>query len=352
MRSLIVLRPVLTVVGINLLFGCSTAHTHAASQQTDIGPVASVQVPLKANGLPEGFFQPGADTKCSSQIIGYRFVVWLNAQNVAVGFNTSPNCRPEPNRKISGVLRILVFDQKGTLKANRDLSYLADGNGELVADGEAMPGPNGTLLVRIESVNLDEEGRHESESGVRLLDVNLKDVAQINRFLEQITFVDHALVFQDGFTLSGPRTYSILDGAGPKEIAHRQVDWPIGAMDRTFGARLRVYAMRSGTPPRRVHKHQRGALRCEISMCSQRAWGGWQSLDCASSGRRDSVNSWTPSRWQRGWSGSRQEEQHWSAHYLEKERAGGGPSLASPSIRRNSRYRNPRSLSLRYISYE
>src|ERR1700761_1604214 len=120
MRSLIVLRPVLTVVGINLLFGCSTAHIHAASQQTDIGPVASVQVPLKANGLPEGFFQPGADTKCSSQIIGYRFVVWLNAQNVAVGFNTSPNCRPEPNRKISGVLRILVFDQKGTLKANRD----------------------------------------------------------------------------------------------------------------------------------------------------------------------------------------------------------------------------------------
>jgi hypothetical protein len=129
----------------------------------------------------------------------------------------------------------LVFDQKGALKASRDLSYLADGNGELVADGDAMPGPNGSLLVRIESVNLDEEGRHESESGVRLLDANLKDIAQINRFLEQTTFVDHALVFQDGFTLSGPRTYSILDGAGPKEIAHRQVDWPIGAMDRKFG---------------------------------------------------------------------------------------------------------------------
>jgi hypothetical protein len=58
MRSLIVLRLVLPVVGINLLFGCSTAHTHAASQQTDIGPVASMQLPLKANGLPEGFFQP------------------------------------------------------------------------------------------------------------------------------------------------------------------------------------------------------------------------------------------------------------------------------------------------------
>jgi hypothetical protein len=129
----------------------------------------------------------------------------------------------------------LVFDLKGTLKASRDLSYLADGNGEVVADGEAMPGPNGTLLVRIESVNLDEEGRHESESGVRLLDAKLTDVAQLNRFLEQTTFVDHALVFQDGFTLNGPRTYSILDGAEPKEIEHLQVDWPTGAMDPKFG---------------------------------------------------------------------------------------------------------------------
>ena len=235
MRSLFVFRLGLTLIWINLLFGCSTAHTHPASKQTDIGPVANVQVPLRANGLPEGFFRPGADTKCSSQIIGYRFVVWLDSQNVAVGFNTSPSCRPAPDRKVSGVLRVLVFGQKGSLKASRDLSYLADGNGEVVADGEAMPGPNGTLLVRIESVNLDEEGRHESESGVRLLDANLKDVAQINRFLEQTTFVDHALVFQDGFTLNGPRTYSILDGAGPKEIAHRQVDWPTRAMDRKFG---------------------------------------------------------------------------------------------------------------------
>jgi hypothetical protein len=129
---------------------------HVGSQQTDIGPVASVQVPLKAHGLPEGFFLPGADTKCSSQIIGYRFVVWLDSQNLAVGFNTSPNCRPAPDQKVSGVLRVLVFDQNGTLKASRDMPYLADGNGELVADGEAMPGPQGTLLVRIESVNLDE----------------------------------------------------------------------------------------------------------------------------------------------------------------------------------------------------
>lgn len=224
-------------IGCNLLAGCSSAQPHGASEQTDIGPPAAVRISLKADGLPDGFFQPGADTKCASQIIGYRFVVWLDKQNVAIGFNTSPNCRVSPDREVSGSLRLLVFDVGGALKASRDLSYLADGNGELVADGEGMLGPNGTLLVRIESVNLDKEGRHESKSGVRLLDAKLKDVAQLDGFLEQTTFADHALVFQDGFTLSGPRTYSVLDGPGAKEISHRQVDWPPGAMDRKFGER-------------------------------------------------------------------------------------------------------------------
>ena len=231
--KLVILMPV--VIASCLFAGCRRAQEHAASHEFDFGPAPSVEIPLKPHGLPEGFFQPGTDTKCSSQIIQYRFVVWLDSRNIAIGFNTSPNCRPAPEQKVSGVLRILVFNPKGGLKASRDLPYLADGNGEFVADGEAMPGPNGTLLVRIESVNLDEQGRRESPSGVRLLDANLKDVAQIDRFLEQTTFVDHALVFQDGFTLIGPRTYSILDGTGPKDIAHREVNWPSGAMDRKFG---------------------------------------------------------------------------------------------------------------------
>jgi hypothetical protein len=238
MRSLSLLKLALTVplvTGCNLLVGCSTAHTQAASQQTDIGPVATVQIPLRANGLPEGFFQPGADTKCSGQIIGYRFIVWLDGQNVAVGFNTSPSCRPSPDHKVDGALRVLVFDLKGTLKASRELPYLADGNGEVVADGEAMPGPNRTLLIRIESVNLDPEGRHESKSGVRLLDANLKDVGQLDVFLEQTTFMDHDVITETGSPLGRLHTVSILGASGLKEIAHRQVDWPTGAMDRKFG---------------------------------------------------------------------------------------------------------------------
>ena len=218
-----------------ILVGCSPAQAGGSAARSEIGPVETVRVSLTAHGVPPGFFLPDADTKCSSQIIGYRFVVWLDNQNVAVGFNTSPNCRQSPDREVSGVLRVLIFDLSGALKASRDISYLADGNGELVADGEGMAGPHGTLLIRVESVNLDEDGRHESKSGVRLLDASLRDVVQRDGFLEQTTLVDHALVFQDGFTLSGPRGYSILNGLTAKEIAHRNVDWPAGAMDRKFG---------------------------------------------------------------------------------------------------------------------
>ena len=208
---------------------------HAASQQTDAGPAASVQILLKAHGLPEDFFQPGAETKCSNQIIGYRFVVWLDSENVAVGFNTSPCFRRSPDRKVDGVLRVLVFDIKGKLKASRDLPYLADGNGEVVADGEATAGPENTLLVRIQSVNLDSNGRQESKSGVRLLDAGLKDVAQRDLFLEQTTFVEHDVVTESGSPFGGGHTFSILGGSGLKEIVSRQVDWPAGAMDRKFG---------------------------------------------------------------------------------------------------------------------
>jgi len=79
------------------------------------------------------------------------------------------------------------------------------------------------------------EGRHESPSEARLLDSHLADAEQRDGFLEQTTLADHALVFQDGFTFSGPRTYSILDGPGARDVSHVQVDWPTGAMDRKFG---------------------------------------------------------------------------------------------------------------------
>ena len=218
-----------------LFLGCSKA-------QADIGTPPDVRVSLSSHGLPAGFFQAGAD-KCAGQIIGYRFVVWLNNDRVAVGFNTSPNCRQSRDRKVDGMARILIFDLHGTIVASRDVPYLADGYGEVVADGEAEAGPGGTLLFRIQSVNLDPQGASESQSAVLLLNANLKDVIRLDRLLEQATFLNHALVFQEGFTLNGPRTYSVLDGSPPVEVQRWTQDWPVGTMDRKFGEHQLAYML-------------------------------------------------------------------------------------------------------------
>jgi hypothetical protein len=217
-----------------LLFACSRTQTKA-----ELEPVPDIRIDLSALGVPRSFFSTTDDG--SRTIIGYRFVVWLNPNEVVVGFNISPNSRVAPDRKVDGSARLLLFRLNGELKAKRDITYLADGNGEIVAEGEASEGPKGTLLFRIQSVNLDEQGRNESKSGVLLLNENLQDVARIDRFLEQTTFNNHALVFQEGFTLGQSRTYDILNGSPPLQVKRWQQDWPINARDRKFGDRGLAY---------------------------------------------------------------------------------------------------------------
>jgi hypothetical protein len=187
-----------------------------------------VRIDLSQHSLPRDFFQADADTKCAHQIIGYRFVVWPNNDTVAVGFNTSPNCRQSPGQRVRGMARILAFNTGGALKASRDLPYDADGGQVLVAPGEGRAGPGGTVLFRI-------EGAGESKSAILLLDANLKDAARLDRFLEQTTFVDHALVFQEGVVWSGPRTYDSFDGFPLVQTRKKEKVWPVGTMDRKFG---------------------------------------------------------------------------------------------------------------------
>lgn len=200
----------------------------SASRSNLTEPIPAVRIDLYQHGLPKDFFQADADTKCASQIIGYRFVVWLNNESVAVGFNTSPNCRPSRYQKVRGMARILVFNTQGTLKASRDLPYDADGGTVLVAPGEGRAGPGGTILFRIEEAG-------DSKSGILLLDANLKDITRLDRFLEQTTFVDHALVFQEGVVWSGPRTYDTFDGFPLVQTRKKEKLWPVGTMDRKFG---------------------------------------------------------------------------------------------------------------------
>ncbi len=183
-----------------LLLGCSRGQTNVGPE-----PTPEVRIDLSALGLPNGFFS--TRDEAPRTIVTYRFVVWLNSEEVAVGFNTSPNSRVTTDRRVDGSARLLVFSVGAVLRAKRDIPYPADGYGEIVAEGEATTGPNGTLLFRIQSVNLDKEGRNESKSSVLLLDANLQDITRIDRFLDQTTLVGHALIFQEGFTLGQSRTY-------------------------------------------------------------------------------------------------------------------------------------------------
>jgi hypothetical protein len=211
-----------------LLASCSKTHA-----QKEPEPTPDVQINLKPLGLTKDFFS--GREELPRTIIGYRFVVWLSSGEVVVGFNTSPNSRVAPDRKVDGSARLLAYSETGVLEAKRDIAYPADGYGEIVAEGEATPGPGGTLLFRLQSVNLDKEGRNESKSSVLLLDANLQDVTRIDRFLEQTTFVNHALVFQQGFTLGQSRTYDVLDGSPLSQRKQWKQDWPIDARDRKFG---------------------------------------------------------------------------------------------------------------------
>ena len=194
-----------------------------ASDPPQTAPV--LRVSLGRFGLP-GDYSHDDDSDCTTHVIGYRFVVWMPGNLIAVGFNTTPSCRAQPNHRVSdGIARILVFDMDGKLTAQRDLQYDADGGDELVAPGEAAPGPSGTLLFRIEEAGT-------SKSGVRLLDNSLNDVGRIDRFLERDTFFGHELVFQQGTVWSGPRTYDVVSGNPPSRVAEVTEDWPIGTMDR------------------------------------------------------------------------------------------------------------------------
>ena len=206
------------------------------SRNKSIEPIPTVRVDLSQHGLPNDFFQADADTKCAHQIIGYRFVAWPNNETVAVGFNTSSNCRLSPDQKVRDTARILVFNTQGALKASRDLPYDSDGGQVLVAPGEAGAGPGGTILFRIE-----EPG--ESKSAILLLDANFKDAARLDRFLEQTTFVDHALVFQEGVVWSGSRTYDTFGGFPLVQTRKKEELWPVGTMDRKFGEHCVAYML-------------------------------------------------------------------------------------------------------------
>jgi hypothetical protein len=188
--------------------------------------------------LARDYANHDADDLCIDHVIGYRSVVWLSSDRLAVVFNSSPSCRPSSGERVAaGSARLLVFDPNGNLQAKRDVMYDADAGEELVAAGEALRGPNQTLLFRIEEAG-------NSKSGVRLFDEKLNDVTRIDRFMETPSVVDPSLVFQEGVVWSGPRTYDVYDGGHRLLQMHKIVQsWPAGIMSRIVGNRGVAYML-------------------------------------------------------------------------------------------------------------
>lgn len=199
-------------------------------------PAPDVHIRLGSYGLPADYARfDGGD--CTSHVIGYRSVVWLSPDRVAVAFNTSPSCRVHSDHELTrGVLRLLVFNARGELKTERDLPYAPDGGQEIIADGEIGQGPGGTLLIRIEEAR-------GAKSGVRLLDDQLHDADQMDRFMETRSVIDHSLVFQEGLVSHGPRTYDVFDETPLRQIRRVAVDWPTGSMGERVGARASAYVL-------------------------------------------------------------------------------------------------------------
>lgn len=220
-----------------LALGLSTFSGACQIYQAKIAPVPEVRVDLVRYGLARDYARHDADD-CTDYVIGYRSVVWLSSDRLAVVFNTSPNCRPSSGQRVTnGSARLLVFDPKGNLHAKRDVSYDADGGEELIASGDALHGPGQTLLFRVEEAG-------NSKSGVRLFDAKLNDVVRIDRFMETPSVIDSSLVFQEGRVWSGPRTYDVYDGGLPSLQMHKITqNWPTGTMSRIVGSRGVAYML-------------------------------------------------------------------------------------------------------------
>jgi len=136
----------------------------------------------------------------------------------------------------AGVARVLAFDVHGKLRAQHDISYQADGREEVVSDGDAFAGPDGSLIFRIEEAG-------GAKSGVLQLDDQLKYVGRIDRFMETGSVVDHALAFQEGFVSNGPRTYDVFDGNPLAQVHQITKEWPAGTMDRKVGGKGVMYML-------------------------------------------------------------------------------------------------------------
>jgi len=189
-----------------------------------------------------------------------------------VGFTTSPGCGPQQPVAAAGRARILTFTKRGQPQAARDLEYPQSASSEIVAPGEALPGPGGTLAFRLQSVSLTPDGTKSSPSAIVLLNEKLEEAGRVERFLLQSTFASRTLVF------SAPNNqYSLFAGAPPRETQSWQQDLPIDARSRDFGetgvafSRCQQELQPNQYASSRVI-HAGAQLRCSVNFQSYEGW--------------------------------------------------------------------------------
>jgi len=220
------------IFGIVLI--ASVLLTTGVSARPQDNAMPAIRIDLSPHGLPKDFFKENDYKSCPVQLNGYRSIMWLDSELIAIVFNTSPDCRNKKAGKVAGNARAMVFDLAGELKATRDFPYEVDGEGILVFGDDAKVGPSGTLLFETQTPL-------QSGGEALLLDQSLKDVAHYELgygkdYIEDTTFVEHALVFseptEEGSNVS---VYSIKDGKPPVVVEQLQEQSRPKIMHKAFG---------------------------------------------------------------------------------------------------------------------
>jgi hypothetical protein len=138
---------------------------------------------------------------CNTPYRGYHSVEWLDDQNLAVVFNTTPVCPYDAKESsISGNARVVVLTADGKLEAERDIPYVAD-LWDLETPGSGLAiGPADTILVILSGVPW--ETVPNADGMVQVFTRDLQPVQEIltetaSTTMQYKTFTHFGLHFKD-----------------------------------------------------------------------------------------------------------------------------------------------------------
>src|SRR6266852_2668114 len=151
-------------------------------------------IDLLARGMPPESSEGNSYKTCPYQYRGYRSVRWLDAKQILVAFNTSPDCAKKEGI-LSGALRLVTFDLNGGLQHSADISYDA-GDGiaiRLIQHDGIWVGPGRTVIVEIPGSHL--KAQPTSRDKIAIFSPELS--------LDQEIETDSHQIYYDGMHFAG-----------------------------------------------------------------------------------------------------------------------------------------------------